>query len=114
MYEEGETPLMGRPAFEASKLDLGKRDERALLFHRELIALRKRMVGPVDAAVLGVTSMCVRWPGHLLLLDLGNDRRLSTPSEPLLAPPAGKRWKLLFSSELDRFGSALQRCGAGS
>ena len=48
--------------------------------------------------------MCMRWPNHLLVLDLGGDGGLHIPSEPLLAPPAGKRWKLIFSSELNRFG----------
>jgi maltooligosyltrehalose trehalohydrolase len=108
VYEEGRQPLMGRVAFEASRLDWAKRDEKALCFHRELLALRGRVwppsSGSVDAAVLSETALCVRWPRHLLLLDLDGDRRITTPSEPLLAPPRLTRWKLIFSSELNRFG----------
>ncbi len=105
--EEGSKPVIGRDAFEACVLDLSKPDPKALAFHKELIALRKKVVtreGPVDAAVLGATSCCLRWPDHLLILDFGEDREVRVPSEPLLAPPPGKTWKLVFSSELSRFG----------
>jgi len=108
IYEEGKQPLLGRPAFDASRLDLAQaKDNPAFRFHQELLALRKRIVKPgdaLDAAVLGAASCCLRWPEHLAVLDFGHDRQVQIPSEPLLAPPPGKKWKLVFSSELNRFG----------
>ncbi len=108
IYEEGKQPLLGRPAFEASRLDLAQASNNpAFRFHRELLALRKRVVragDDFDAAVLGAVSCCLRWPNHLVVLDFGHDRQVNIPSEPLLAPPVGCRWKLAFSSELSRYG----------
>ncbi|MBL8950644.1 MAG: malto-oligosyltrehalose trehalohydrolase [Myxococcaceae bacterium] len=108
IYEEGAQPPLGRPAFDASRLDLSQaKDSAALRFHQELLALRRRIVkhdAHFDAAVLGAASCCLRWPDHLVVLDFANDRQLNVPSEPLLAPPPGMKWKLAFSSELSRFG----------
>lgn len=36
---------------------------------------------------------------RLLLVNLGTDLQYSPGPEPLLAPPAGKRWQALWSSE---------------
>src|SRR5262249_7927579 len=126
LYEEGQHPPIGKAALEASRLDLaqhsgtgfpvaptgapsggGSAVKPAFRCHKELLALRKSIVKPgerVGAAVIGERSVCLRWPGHLVLLELGADRTLTAPTEPLLAPPAGQRWKLLFSSEHTRFG----------
>ena len=41
---------------------------------------------------------------RLLLMNLGSDVDLSPVPEPLLAPPAGCAWTLLWSSELPRYG----------
>ena len=41
---------------------------------------------------------------RLLLINLGNDRILSTVPEPLLAPPPGTIWQVLWSSEDPRYG----------
>ncbi|MBK7857134.1 MAG: malto-oligosyltrehalose trehalohydrolase [Archangiaceae bacterium] len=104
VYEECTQPPIGKEAFERCKLDWSKADPRALAFHREVLACRKRLTGKIDAAVLTETSLCVRWPEALLVLELGGDRTLTTLSEPLLAPPPGRKWKMTFSSELNRFG----------
>ena len=41
---------------------------------------------------------------RLLLVNLGRDLELAVAPEPLLAPPAGRRWSLLWSSEDPRYG----------
>jgi maltooligosyltrehalose trehalohydrolase len=45
-------------------------------------------------------------PGYdrLLLVNLGADLHLTSAPEPLLAPPEGKLWKLLWSSEDPEYG----------
>ena len=63
----------------------------------------------MDGAVLGDEALLLRWFGHqnndfLLLLNLGPDLHLSPMPEPLLAPPPGRRWNLVFSSESPDYG----------
>ncbi|MEA2691953.1 MAG: maltooligosyltrehalose trehalohydrolase, partial [Acidobacteriota bacterium] len=41
-----------------------------------------------------------------LIVNLGNDQRLHPAPEPLLAPPEGHRWALLWSSESPRYGGS--------
>jgi len=41
---------------------------------------------------------------RLLLINLGADLELDPAPEPLLAPPAGARWQVLWSSEDPRYG----------
>ncbi|HVR11732.1 MAG TPA: DUF3459 domain-containing protein, partial [Thermoanaerobaculia bacterium] len=43
---------------------------------------------------------------RLLVLNLGADLDLAPAPEPLLAPPAGVRWQVLWSSEDPRYGGA--------
>jgi len=111
-----------RSAFEASKLDFSERRKHAALyrFHRELIALRKS--DPViaaqsrerlDGAVLGEDTFLLRYYGaggddRLLLVHLGSDFFLEALSEPLLAPPAHRRWKMIWSSEEKRYGGRAE------
>jgi maltooligosyltrehalose trehalohydrolase len=106
VYGEGARLLSGRAAFDASKLNLDERTAHAgaLQLHKELLALRKTFDARPDGALLNADTLALRWPGRLLLLSLGPDRSLSPPSEPLLAPSEGHRWKLLFSSEASVFG----------
>ena len=63
----------------------------------------------IDGAVLGPEALVLRWfgPGgddRLLLVNLGAELRLEVAPEPLLAPPAGKCWQVLWSSEDPRYG----------
>ena len=50
----------------------------------------------------------MRYFGHegdrLLVINLGCDQDPSPLSEPLLAPPPGSRWQLLWSSESVSYG----------
>ena len=39
-----------------------------------------------------------------MLVNLGVELRLPVAAEPLLAPPDGRRWRVLWSSEDPRYG----------
>jgi maltooligosyltrehalose trehalohydrolase len=119
LLEEGFDMPIGELAFQASKLDWSERDRHpeALAFHKELLRLRRE--DPVFAAqepsrlagaVLSEKALVLRYFGtgqegdRLLLLNLGTELDLEPCPEPLLAPEAGKIWRLLLSSEQVRFG----------
>jgi len=115
-------PCLADPAapstFERSKLDGGERERHRepWALHHDLLALRRedptfRGQRPrgVDGAVLGPETFVLRFFGEddndrLLLVNLGRDLELTSAPEPLLAPPAGQRWSLLWSSENPRYG----------
>jgi maltooligosyltrehalose trehalohydrolase len=42
----------------------------------------------------------------LLLVNLGREVALSPAPEPLLAPPEGRAWDVLWSSESPRYGGS--------
>ena len=104
--------------FERCKLHDAERDAKgeAWLLHRDLLRLRRE--DPVlagqgehgfDGAVLGPDSFLLRWFAadgldRLLVVNLGCDLRLDPAPEPLLAPPEGKRWRVLWSSEDPAYG----------
>jgi maltooligosyltrehalose trehalohydrolase len=115
-------PLLADPAdpatFMRSKLDRTERQTHpeAYLLHKDLLALRRddpvfRHTGPepVSGAVLGPEALCLRFRGaggddRLLLVNLGLTQVLRAAPEPLLAPPEGRRWDALWSSEDPRYG----------
>ena len=41
---------------------------------------------------------------RLLVVNLGKTEHLNPAPEPLLAPPSGKRWVTLWSSESPKYG----------
>jgi maltooligosyltrehalose trehalohydrolase len=97
------------------KLDLTERQTHAAAyaFHRDLLGLRRRdgvILRPlrVDGALIGPEAFVLRLFGEeadrLLLVNLGCDLDLTPTPEPLLAPPAGTRWALIWSSESIRYG----------
>jgi maltooligosyltrehalose trehalohydrolase len=104
--------------FELCKLDLGERRRHAAAYalHRDLLRLRRedpvfrlQGAGGVDGAVLGPAALVLRFTGgeeRLLLINLGPDLDLVPAPEPLLAPPAGARWQVLWSSEEARYGGS--------
>lgn len=106
--------------FERSKLDLCERElhAEAYALHRDLLRLRKQdpifrsqRPGAVDGAVLGPEAFVLRFfsldgTDRLLVVNLGRDLRLDPVPEPLLAPPEGRRWETLWSSEHPRYGGA--------
>jgi maltooligosyltrehalose trehalohydrolase len=94
--------------------------QTTLALHRDLLALRRS--DPVlaaqgehgvqiDGAVVGPECLVLRHAApqgddRLLVVNLGRDLELRPMSEPLLAPPEGKSWTILWSSESPRYGGA--------
>jgi maltooligosyltrehalose trehalohydrolase len=119
-------PDPGDPlTFEASKLDFSEREKNAPAYrmHKDLIALRRSDAvfanpGPlgrgrggrnVDGAVLSPQAFVLRYfsethGDRLVLVNLGMDLNLDPCPEPLLAPMAGRPWRVVFSSEDSRYG----------
>jgi maltooligosyltrehalose trehalohydrolase len=114
--------LMPRPSdpdtFQRSKLDWSDRARNAGIYAMYCELLRLRREDPVlsaqrhrglDGAVLGEEAFLLRFFGaegddRLLVVNLGADAALEPVPEPLLAPPLGKRWQVIWSSEHPRYG----------
>jgi maltooligosyltrehalose trehalohydrolase len=119
-------PLLSHPArretFERSKLDPAERTKsphaEVLSLHRDLLRLRREDAtirrggrpGAVDGAVLGPEALVLRWfdpegkgDDRLMLVNFGAELRLPVAAEPLLAPPEGRRWRVLWSTEDPRY-----------
>jgi maltooligosyltrehalose trehalohydrolase len=64
----------------------------------------------MHGAVLGPHALCLRFlhddGDRLLVVNLGVQEELSPAPEPLLAPPAGMRWYVEWSSEDPDYGGA--------
>jgi maltooligosyltrehalose trehalohydrolase len=103
--------------FAKSKLDWSERQRNGPLcyLHRDLLRLRRedsrlsrQIVGGVDGSVLGAESFLLRFlsaqnDDRLLIVNFGRRQRLVPAPEPLLAPPLGFEWELLWSSEAARY-----------
>jgi maltooligosyltrehalose trehalohydrolase len=90
--------------FARCKLDHDERDPDVVALHRDLLQLRREMTGTVRGAVLGAKAFVLRYDERLLLINLGEELRLDIVDEPLLAPPAGCRWALVWSSDSPEYG----------
>jgi maltooligosyltrehalose trehalohydrolase len=116
---QGHIPDPSDPrTFARCKLDLSERESHheTYALHRDLLRLRR--VEPafhqqrprnVDGAVLSHDAFVLRFFGlegddRLVLVNLQRDLHLDPAPEPLLAPPAGMRWELLWSSEDYAYG----------
>jgi maltooligosyltrehalose trehalohydrolase len=112
-------PDPGNPlVFEGCKLDLTERDSHRSMYdlHKDLLRLRRedpilgsQKPGGLDGAVLAEECLLLRFfadggDDRLLLVNLGRDLHLDPAPEPLLAPPQGMRWRILWSSEDPRYG----------
>jgi maltooligosyltrehalose trehalohydrolase len=109
--------------FERCKLDFADREKNAPLYRmtkdllrmrRENRAFHSQRRGALDGAVLGEQAFVLRYfeeegKDRLLLVNFGRDLRLDVCPEPLLAPPEGRQWTLLFSTEDPKYGG----CGTG-
>ena len=115
----------GEDVFLSCKLDAADRtrNRQWLDLHRDLIRLRRGEPplalaegAELDGAVIGPEAFVLRYPGRradggtdrdrdlLLAVNLGRDLNLTVAPEPLLAPPPGRRWEILWSSEEPRYG----------
>lgn len=84
--------------------------------HHDLLHLRRRdpaiqaaATTRIDGAVLGAETFLLRYDAggdgsRLLIVNMGPDLDPSMLAEPLMAPPAGSIWSLLWSSEGVRYG----------
>ncbi len=104
--------------FEKSRLDLSERERNiaVLDLHRDLLRLRRednvfaaQRADRIHGAVISVEAFSLRYFGEdgddrLFLMNLGRDLDWSPVTEPLLVPPAGRQWQLLWSSEDPRYG----------
>ena len=102
--------------FDACKVD-DESDDAIVRLHRDLIALRRgdatfasQRNDILHGAVLAPEAFLLRFnPDNaegqrLLIINLGRDLHLESAPEPLLAPPRGYRWELLWSSEAPEYG----------
>jgi maltooligosyltrehalose trehalohydrolase len=111
-------PNPGDPdTFMRCKLDFSEREHHAEIYalHKALIRLRQTdpvfCIMKVDGAVLGDHTLLVRYfapdgRDRILLLNLAMDLHFKSIPEPLLAPPPGCRWQVLFSSEHPKYGGS--------
>jgi maltooligosyltrehalose trehalohydrolase len=98
--------------FKAAKLDWYHVQSNALRLHRDLISLRGDPVfqAEVDCIALSDTCLAIRWysaqgqDDRLLIVNLGADQQAG--AEPLLAPPEGRAFKLMWCSEDIRYGGS--------
>ena len=109
--------------FRRSKIDHSERERghhaKVWALHRDLLKLRReeptmRRVqrrGDIDGAVLTSHALVLRFFGadgddRLLIVNFGVDFDLDVAPEPLLAPPLGQRWSVLWSSEHPKYGGS--------
>jgi maltooligosyltrehalose trehalohydrolase len=107
--------------FVSSKLDFSERQKNKELYdlHVDLLKLRRtdsrfREQKPhgLDGAVLGPASFVLRYfsdgntDDRLLVVNFGENRELNPVPEPLLAPPLGWEWEILWSSESAAYGGS--------
>jgi maltooligosyltrehalose trehalohydrolase len=101
------------------QLDQSERQSNiaALELHKALLRLRRtdrvfsrQHTGELHGAVIGPEAFCLRFlpPGdtRLIVVNLGSALELDSVAEPLMAPPAGHRWNLIFSTEDPDYGGS--------
>ncbi|MBO0695386.1 MAG: DUF3459 domain-containing protein, partial [Verrucomicrobia bacterium] len=106
--------------FARCKLDFSEREKNRELYnlHIDLLKLRRedsrfrqQIPGGVDGAILGAASFALRYfsqenDDRLLLVNFGQNQVLHPASEPLLAPPSGRTWEMLWTSEATCYGGS--------
>lgn len=104
--------------FHDCRLDFGDRKRHAGTYamHRDLLRLRREdpvfrrpLHRGVDGAVLAEQAFLLRYfsedgDDRLVIVNLGCDLNLASIAEPLIAPPAGKQWSLIWTSDDVRYG----------
>jgi maltooligosyltrehalose trehalohydrolase len=114
---------------ERCKLDLSERTKHRAIYdlHKDLLRLRRE--DPIfsaqrsdwlHGAVLGAEAFLLRYAlgtgdDRLVVVNLGGDLELVAAPEPLVAPPRGRSWRLVFSTEDPRYGGSgtppFGKCG---
>ncbi|MBJ6801361.1 malto-oligosyltrehalose trehalohydrolase [Geomonas propionica] len=102
--------------FQQSRLDLRERERHGKVYalYRDLIRLRREdpvfsrgYTCHIEGAVLGTTGFLLRYflqeEQRLVLVNLGREQHLVPIPEPMLAPPLGCAWEILWSSEKIEF-----------
>jgi maltooligosyltrehalose trehalohydrolase len=106
--------------FQRSKLNWAECETHveALALHCDLLHLRRddrvfaqQKLGSVDGAVLAHEAFVLRFCGEagddrLLIVNLGCDVFRRSIADPLVAPPHGQSWSLLWSSEDPKYGGS--------
>ena len=104
--------------FARCKLDFRERETNAPIYrmHEDLMRLRRtdpafqpHDTRSVDGAVLGDQAFVLRYftdglGDRLLIVNLGRELHHNQLPEPLLAPPLGCRWEMIWSSEAREYG----------
>jgi len=102
----------------ACKLDWTERESNAEAYqlHRDLIRLRQedpvfsaQEAANIHGTVLAPEAFALRYAGlhsddRLVMINLGRDLFWTTSAYPLLAPPYGADWKLMFSTGDPKYG----------
>ncbi len=115
-FKNPEDPM----TFNESRLDPTEqgRHPEIVQLHTDLLALRRSdpvlnssVNVPIDGAVLGENCFVMRYltPTHddrLLIVSLGTGIDLPHLPEPLVAPPAGHQWQVVWSSESPEYGGS--------
>jgi maltooligosyltrehalose trehalohydrolase len=112
-----------RSTFERSKLDWAQREshQRSYEFHKDLLTLRRedpvfrrQRADLIEAAALDADCLAVRYfaddvdeagSDRLVLVNFGRQFCYSPSPQPLLAPPLGCQWQLLWTSENVRYAA---------
>lgn len=105
--------------FTKCKIDYFDRHKNAHQYalHRDLLKLRRNdtvfntpRLGGLDGSILNHDAFFLRFFGEeeqdarLIIINFGVDFILSPAPDPLLAPPEGMDWEILWSSEQTRYG----------
>lgn len=107
--------------FKRSRLDWGERESHVewLALHRDLLELRRddpifsrQRADLMEAAALGADCLAVRYfdeldgtdSDRLVISNFGCQIHYWPCPQPLLAPPVGRVWDLIWSSETVRYG----------
>jgi maltooligosyltrehalose trehalohydrolase len=107
-----------RATFEQCRIDFTEAaaNRHVVDLHRDLLRLRRddpvlggEAGSTLDGAVLADETFVLRYitregDDRLLIVNLGRDFEFSPAPEPLLAPPEGRRWEVLWSSESPEYG----------
>ncbi len=95
-----------------------KQNTQTVDLHRDLLRIRRsdpafrmQSYGKVDGAVLGSRAFVLRYfvdanLDRLVIVNFGPDLHLAQAPEPLLAPPDGKFWDIMWSSEDPKYGGS--------